>query len=331
MTAERVHQRTSTWGAMRPVLGRFAPRTPGVVFRPPSKRASWRNICVGSALREPKAVWRHMSPAAACGRAGAGGPTRSVVAIVHGGTTGTAAPRRGLAVGARGDDNDGSDGSDGGDGGDDSDEDGAPLPHVDGEAVDEAQDEETAWRNRTVAEAGGEHDIDRAIAELENGSGIAQPASQLQPQSSTAPFLKEVIALPLLRRPMFPGTIQPITLTDSSIVPKALAALQKSGHAYVGAFYSVSDQLGSVTDLDQIHPMGMLASVERMESTNDGGTLLLLRAHRRIRVTGVAEDEPILRVSFPHARLILWLGVAHSDCIRVMRAGQRGALRQPTS
>ena len=279
---------------MRPVLRRFAP--PVLVMRQ-CKRA--RNICVASVLRQPKAAWRHMSPAAACGNAGAGGLKRSVVAIVHGGNTGTAPQRRGLAVGARGDGSDDNDGSDG------SDEDGAPLPHVDGEAVDEAQDEETAWRNRTVAEAGGEHDIDRAIADLENGNGVAQPASQLQPQSNTAPFLKEVIALPLLRRPMFPGTIQPITLSDSSIVPKALAALQKAGHAYIGAFYSVSDQLGSITDLDQIHPMGMLASVERMETANDGGTLLLLRAHRRIRVTGVAEDEPILKVRFPHAHLIV--------------------------
>jgi hypothetical protein len=232
-----------------------------------------------------------------------------------------AGQRRCVAVGAGGT-GDGDDGDDNSD--EDSDDDAeeereehsATLPHDDGEAVD-GEDEETTWRNRMVAEAGGdklENDIDRAIADLENGSGVTPSPSQLQAQSNKAPFLKEVIALPLSRRPMFPGTIQPITITDDTIVPKALATLQTSGHAYVGAFFTtLGEPLGSITDIDQVHPMGMLASVERMEPHSDGGMQLLLRAHRRIRITGVAEDEPLLKVRCLSIALCFRMPVAQRD------------------
>eukprot|EP01043_Picozoa_sp_COSAG02_P048500 COSAG02_NODE_4768_length_5000_cov_9.235666_7_plen_317_part_00 len=285
---------------MRPVLHRFA--VPGVVLRPCGKHAHVRTVCAGSLGRQSKVSWRHVAPAGACVGRGAIGRSGSAVSLVHPGSNATSGQRRGLAVGSsRGDDSDDSDDNDSSGG---NDEDGAQLPHEDGEAVDDVVDEETAWRNRTVAETGGDgaqQDIERAIADLENGGGVSEPPGrELQAKSTNAPFLKEVIPLPLLRRPMFPGTVQPVSITDNSIIPKALAALQSAGHAYVGAFFTTQGNSPDIiTDVDQIHPMGMLASIERMEPepNNDGGMLLLLRAHRRIRVTGVAEDEPVFKVS----------------------------------
>ena len=46
--------------------------------------------------------------------------------------------------------------------------------------------------------------------------------------------------------------------------------------------------------------MGVMASVERMESSKEGGVQLLVRAHRRVKIKEAVQDEPILKVSVEH-------------------------------
>ena len=279
-----------------------------------------RNKRPAAPVRQATAGLRQLQPASGGGlRAalpGGGGRTPARCHLRSGGGPGqhpqSAGLRRFASSGAGSGDDGGDDDGDKdgkGDGGGDEEaeaEDGEALPRDDGEAVGDVADDETTWRNKTVAETSSgedrlENDIDRAIADLENTDDGTQPPAT---QKTTAPFLKEILALPLLRRPMFPGTVQPVTVTDS-VVPKALATLQKSGHAYVGAFLAKEtgkgeEELSTITGIDQVHPMGMLVSVERMEPDKEGGMQLLLRAHRRVKITGVAEDEPLLKVSVEH-------------------------------
>ena len=196
------------------------------------------------------------------------------------------------------------DGDDGEDEGDDK----SKPPPEDGEVVEPevVEGEEGEWRSRVAAQTddGGdaEASVDRVIADLEQEAGGGGGLDRsLTVSASTAPFLPEVIALPLPRRPLFPGNMHPIALNDAGLVSKALEVLQRSGHAYVGAFFTTDEEeLSAISSVDQVHKMGMLASVERMEQTGDGGMQILLKAHRRIKITGVAEDEPLLKVSVDH-------------------------------
>ncbi|GAB4814573.1 hypothetical protein N2152v2_001619 [Parachlorella kessleri] len=141
---------------------------------------------------------------------------------------------------------------------------------------------------------------------------------------------REVLAVPLPRRPLLPGGIMPVTVQSNKLI-KELFDLRKQGaQAYVGAFlkrnpdprsasgdaapFPFSDDLlgaaegaadadaaGAKNPYDLLHGVGTFAQVHTMVPNEEGAQLLLL-GHRRIRSTGMvpraagdAERVPMFR------------------------------------
>lgn len=131
------------------------------------------------------------------------------------------------------------------------------------------------------------------------GKEIAKP--------SIPEFYPQVLALPITRRPLFPGFYKAVTITSPSVI-KAIRELLAHGQPYIGAFLlkdSASDS-DVITSMDQVHPVGVFAQITSVfgsAEANKGGeggeskpeTLTaVLYPHRRIRI-----DELVTQIPAP--------------------------------
>lgn len=143
--------------------------------------------------------------------------------------------------------------------------------------------------------------------------------------SSPEQRYREVLAVPIARRPLFPGGILPVMVTDNEIIKELVEIRRQGAQAYVGAFLKKSaavDDVGSTLAAaegvleggddadggapaaplawDDLHDVGTFAQVHTIVPHEKGAQLLLL-GHRRLRATGVAGDAP-LRLAVTHLR-----------------------------
>ncbi|CAK0771468.1 hypothetical protein CVIRNUC_003863 [Coccomyxa viridis] len=81
-----------------------------------------------------------------------------------------------------------------------------------------------------------------------DASSSATPASGVLVPNTPEFRHREVLAVPLPRRPLFPGNIMPVAVQDPRLVRELLELKRSSGQAYVGAFLRVSTSAGSGLD-----------------------------------------------------------------------------------
>lgn len=154
-----------------------------------------------------------------------------------------------------------------------------------------------------------------------NGQGDAQVedenSSSLVPASPEIRY-REVLAVPLPRRPLFPGGIMPVTVQNNKLIKELIEIKRQGAQAYVGAFlkkepdskqpspndgtYPFPDDLlgtsdnpsdGSETPSAQaLHAVGTFAQVHTI-APHEAGAQLLLLGHRRIRWTDVRSLDPL--------------------------------------
>ncbi|TKV96531.1 hypothetical protein SEVIR_9G434300v4 [Setaria viridis] len=115
----------------------------------------------------------------------------------------------------------------------------------------------------------------------------------------------EVIALPLLQRPLFPGFHMPIYVKDPKLL-QALVENSKRSGPYAGAFLVKDDEgtnpntvTSSESDnsihvlkgtelLKRLHDVGTLAQITRIQ-----GNLVVLLGHHRVRITEMVAEDPL--------------------------------------
>lgn len=119
-------------------------------------------------------------------------------------------------------------------------------------------------------------------------------------------FFPEVLAIPVSRRPIFPGFYKTITVKDAKVAT-ALAQALKRGRPYVGLFLSrtgtteeeqlpaaleattngstIREDKDVIEDLQEIHRIGVLAQVINIIPMNTEGVTAIVYPHRRIEAT----------------------------------------------
>ncbi|GAB5588921.1 ATP-dependent Lon protease pim1 [Umbelopsis nana] len=128
------------------------------------------------------------------------------------------------------------------------------------------------------------HNIQKALNVIDN---------QLQ-KPSVPEVYPQVLALPITRRPLFPGFYKAVVIKDPQVTA-AIKELLKRGQPYVGAFLLKDEELDvdTITDLNQIHRVGVFAQITSVfpASANakdgtkeDPGLTAVLYPHRRIRI-----------------------------------------------
>ncbi|KAI0833583.1 ATP-dependent protease La [Trametes gibbosa] len=148
-----------------------------------------------------------------------------------------------------------------------------------------------------------------------DGSDNADPPPSAPPESppqaptsitkqSVPETYPQVLALPIARRPLFPGFYKAVVIRNPDVV-SAIKEMMRRGQPYLGAFLLKDENADSdiITDINSVHPVGVFAqitSVFTASSNKDGekeeGLTAVLYPHRRIRITELVKAGQIAKV-----------------------------------
>ncbi|GAA5892809.1 hypothetical protein JCM8208_004094 [Rhodotorula glutinis] len=125
----------------------------------------------------------------------------------------------------------------------------------------------------------------------ESGSSLAK--------RSVPDVYPQVMALPITRRPLFPGFYKAVVIRDANVI-KAIKESIKRGQPYIGAFLlkDENDDRDVITDMNSVHPVGVFAQITSTFPANpptpnpndpnakleEPGLTAVLYPHRRIRI-----------------------------------------------
>lgn len=113
----------------------------------------------------------------------------------------------------------------------------------------------------------------------------------------------QVLALPITRRPLFPGFYKAVVIRHPGVVA-AIKEMMKRGQPYLGAFLLKDEDADSdvITDIDSVHPVGVFAQITSVfpasgsrEDDKEESITAVLYPHRRIRITELitpSSDKP---------------------------------------
>ncbi|EGN98645.1 hypothetical protein SERLA73DRAFT_160369 [Serpula lacrymans var. lacrymans S7.3] len=112
-------------------------------------------------------------------------------------------------------------------------------------------------------------------------------------KQSVPEIYPQVLALPIARRPLFPGFYKAVVVRNPAVVA-AIKEMMKRGQPYLGAFLLKDENTDSdiITDINSVHPVGVFAQITSVFAANSGsgddkeeGLTAVLYPHRRIKVT----------------------------------------------
>jgi Lon-like ATP-dependent protease len=122
------------------------------------------------------------------------------------------------------------------------------------------------------------------------------PTSALTKQS-VPEIYPQVLALPITRRPLFPGFYKAVVVRNPAVVA-AIKEMMKRGQPYLGAFLLKDENADSdiITDIDSVHQVGVFAQITSVFPASKGDSAgkedgqeesltAVLYPHRRIRIT----------------------------------------------
>lgn len=133
---------------------------------------------------------------------------------------------------------------------------------------------------------------------LANSLNVIRKAFQVLDPPAQKPSVPEnypqVLALPITRRPLFPGFYKAVVVKNPEVI-SAIKELMKKGQPYVGAFLLKDDSLDvdTVEELDRVYNVGVFAQITSVFPSNSGeenSLTAVLYPHRRIRMTNVFTD-----------------------------------------
>ncbi|CAG8434236.1 10774_t:CDS:2, partial [Scutellospora calospora] len=107
----------------------------------------------------------------------------------------------------------------------------------------------------------------------------------------------QVLALPIARRPLFPGFYKAVVIKDPHVTA-AVKELMKRGQPYVGAFLLKDEELDvdTITDIAQVYKVGVFSQITSVFPANGGhdenSLTAVLYPHRRIRINELIPPLP---------------------------------------
>lgn len=135
----------------------------------------------------------------------------------------------------------------------------------------------------------------------DSNDGSDPPQQSPQPTPTPSSIAKQsvpevypqVLALPIARRPLFPGFYKAVVVRNPAVVA-AIKEMMKRGQPYLGAFLLKDEHTDSdvITDINSVHPVGVFAQITSVFAANSGtgddkeeGLTAVLYPHRRIKIT----------------------------------------------
>lgn len=122
------------------------------------------------------------------------------------------------------------------------------------------------------------------------GGSSSGSGTQISKQSVPESY-PQVLALPIARRPLFPGFYKAVVVRNP-IVVAAIKEMMKRGQPYLGAFLLKDENTDSdvITDINSVHQVGVFAQITSVftaagKDDKEEGLTAVLYPHRRIKIT----------------------------------------------
>ncbi|KAJ9122309.1 ATP-dependent Lon protease pim1 [Naganishia vaughanmartiniae] len=136
-----------------------------------------------------------------------------------------------------------------------------------------------------------------------NGDESAPKPNTAITKLSIPEIYPQVLALPITRRPLFPGFYKAVTITSPPVI-KAIRTLLQRGQPYIGAFLLKDSESDSdvITSPDQVYPVGVFAQITSVfgSSDNPAGTP---QGQLAAESEGDTKPETLTAVLYPHRRI----------------------------
>ncbi|PQE31628.1 ATP-dependent protease La protein [Rutstroemia sp. NJR-2017a WRK4] len=120
-------------------------------------------------------------------------------------------------------------------------------------------------------------------------------ASEKALQKATVPEVyPQVMAIPITKRPLFPGFYKAVTVRDPNVVA-AIQDMIKRGQPYIGAFLFKDDNMDKdvIENMDDVHDVGVFAQITSAFPVHGDDTALtaVLYPHRRIKMSALITPD----------------------------------------
>ncbi|EEH18221.1 ATP-dependent protease La [Paracoccidioides brasiliensis Pb03] len=114
-------------------------------------------------------------------------------------------------------------------------------------------------------------------------------------QKATIPDIyPQVMAIPIARRPLFPGYYKAVTVRDPNVIA-AIQEMMKRGQPYVGAFLFKDEAADRdvIEDIDEVHDVGVFAQITSVFPVPgaESGLTAVLYPHRRIKISSLTPSR----------------------------------------
>ncbi|KAJ5081901.1 ATPase AAA-type [Penicillium alfredii] len=110
----------------------------------------------------------------------------------------------------------------------------------------------------------------------------------------------QVMAIPIAKRPLFPGFYKAITIRDPNVAV-AIQDMMKRGQPYVGAFLFKDDNADGdvIENLDDVYDVGVFAQITAAYPLRGeaGGVTAVLYPHRRIKISSLLPPAETIKSS----------------------------------
>ena len=155
--------------------------------------------------------------------------------------------------------------------------------------------ESPASPNSTVASnargssaAGGGAESGAGSGDGGRRGGRRTSAERAIQKPSVPEIYPQVMAIPIAKRPLFPGFYKAVTIRDPSVAA-AIQEMMKRGQPYVGAFLFKDEDSDKdvIESMDEVHDVGVFAQITSSFPVNgeEGGLTAVLYPHRRIKMS----------------------------------------------
>ncbi|SMN18490.1 similar to Saccharomyces cerevisiae YBL022C PIM1 ATP-dependent Lon protease, involved in degradation of misfolded proteins in mitochondria [Maudiozyma saulgeensis] len=124
----------------------------------------------------------------------------------------------------------------------------------------------------------------------DNGGGGNGGHDPVKPDTSLPEVYPQMLALPISRRPLFPGFYKAVVISDPDVM-KAITEMLDRQQPYIGAFMLKDSSIDTdiIKNRDDVHSVGVLAQItsafpSKDEKTGSETMTALLYPHRRIKI-----------------------------------------------
>lgn len=136
-----------------------------------------------------------------------------------------------------------------------------------------------------------------------SGGGRRRGTADRALQKPTVPDIyPQVMALPIAKRPLFPGFYKAVTVRDPAVAA-AIQEMMKRGQPYIGAFLFKDENADrdTIESMDEVHEVGVFAQITSAFPVHgeDGSLTAVLYPHRRIKISKLVPHKTGSKTEVP--------------------------------